>query len=70
MTEIGKALNEYLSTRRALGFKLYDEGTLLPQFLRFLQKENASFITTDLALQWATLPENVQPAYWARRSRG
>jgi integrase len=67
MTEIGKALHEYLSTRRALGFKLYDEGTLLPQFLCFLQKENASFITTDLALQWATLPENVQPAYWARR---
>jgi len=28
---------------------------------------HASFITTDLALQWATLPENVLQAHWARR---
>lgn len=67
MSEIENALHEYLTTRRTLGFKLRDEGTALPQFLRFLEKENASFITTALALRWATLPENVQSAHWARR---
>jgi len=67
MSEIEKALHEYLSIRRALGFKLRDEGTALPQFLNFLENENSSFITTALALQWATLPEKVLSVHWARR---
>jgi len=67
MSDLEKALDEYLDIRRALGFKLRDEGTALPQFLLFLEKKDASFITTDLALQWATLPENVLPTHWARR---
>jgi integrase/recombinase XerD len=67
MSELQAALNEYLNIRRTLGFKLRDEGTVLPQFLNFLEKKEASFITTELALQWATLPENVLAAHWARR---
>jgi len=67
MSDLQTALDEYLNIRRALGFKLKDEGTVLPQFLLFLEKKDASFITTDLALQWATLPENVLPTHWARR---
>lgn len=67
MSDLQAALDEYLDIRRALGFKLRDEGTALPQFLLFLEKKDASFITTDLALQWATLPENVLPTHWARR---
>ena len=67
MNNLQAALDEYLNIRRALGFKLRDEGTVLPQFLLFLDKKDASFITTDLALQWATQPENVLPAHWARR---
>ncbi len=67
MSDLQTALDEYLNIRRALGFKLKNEGTALLQFLLFLEKKNASFITTDLALQWATLPENVLPTHWARR---
>ena len=67
MSDLQATLDEYLNIRRTLGFKLRDEGTTLPQFLRFLEKKDASFITTDLALQWATLPENVLSAHWARR---
>ena len=67
MNNLQAALDEYLNIRRALGFKLRDEGTVLPQFLLFLDKKDASFITTDLALWWATQPENVLPAHWARR---
>lgn len=67
MSGLKTALDEYLNIRRSLGFKLRDEGTILPQFLLFLEKKDASFITTDLALQWAILPENALPAYWARR---
>ena len=67
MSDLQAALDEYLNIRRALGFKLRDEGTALPHFLLFLDKKGASFITTDLALQWATLPENVLPTHWVRR---
>ena len=67
MNDLQTALNEYLRVRRTLGFKLRDEGTVLPQFLRFLEEQDSPFITTNLALQWATQPENVLPAYWARR---
>jgi integrase/recombinase XerD len=67
MNDLHTALDEYLSVRRTLGFKLRDEGTTLPKFLRFLEKKGASYITTDLALQWATQPQNVLPSHWARR---
>jgi len=67
MNTLQAALDEYLSVRRTLGFKLRDEGTVLPQFLCFLEEKGSPFITTDLALQWATQPENVLQAHWARR---
>lgn len=67
MSALQAALDEYLDVRRTLGFKLLEEGTALPKFLCFLEKENAPFITTALAVQWATLPENVLPVHWARR---
>ena len=50
MSALQIALDNYLNIRRSLGFKLRDEGKILPQFLRFLEKKGASFITTDLAL--------------------
>ena len=39
MNDLQTALNEYLRVRRTLGFKLRDEGTVLPQFLRFLKEK-------------------------------
>lgn len=67
MSELQEALDEYLAVRRALGFKLSDEGRILPKFVRFIDCEGASFITTQLALRWATQPKNAQPVHWARR---
>jgi integrase/recombinase XerD len=67
MSALRKAVQEYLQGRRALGFKLYGSGLLLSQFVRFLEEQGATYITRELALQWATLPQNCHPAYWARR---
>jgi integrase len=67
MSELQTALQEYLSIRRQLGFKLRDEGTIFPTFVLFVEQEGASFITRDLALRWAMQPEDVLPAWWARR---
>lgn len=53
MNTLTEALEEYLVTRRALGFKLRHTGRTLPKFVDFIIRENASFITTELALRWA-----------------
>jgi integrase len=67
MSALQAALDEYLTIRRTLGFKLQEEAVVLSQFLRFLEKEKASYITTTLAIQWATQPEDVLPSHWTRR---
>jgi site-specific recombinase XerD len=67
MSEMRKALNEYLAVRRALGFKLEKEGRLLQNFVDFLQRQEAAFITRDLAVRWAMDSPHGQPAWWASR---
>lgn len=67
MSAIRKRIQEYLSLRRGLGFKLLQEGIWLEQFAVFLQEHRRSRITTKLALEWATLPQDVQPSYLAHR---
>jgi len=69
MNELDQALKEYLNIRRQLGFKLHDEGNLLPNFIRFIEQEGSSFITRVLALSWATQPQNASPVWWAARLR-
>lgn len=56
MSPLALAVQEYLALRRALGYKLKLHGLLLPQFVEFLERRGASLITTELALEWATLP--------------
>jgi integrase len=53
MTSLAKALDEYLTLRRALGFKLREAARQLPRFVRFVEDAGASFITIGLALRWA-----------------
>ncbi len=67
MSQLRTALKDYLTIRRQLGYKLHDEGSLLPKFVRFMKQQGASFITRDLALSWAMQPKNVLPAWWAKR---
>ena len=67
MSELQQALQEYLAVRRACGFELRADGILLPDFVRFAQKQGACFITIDLAVRWAKQPAHAQPAQWANR---
>jgi len=67
MNGLRKAVEEYLDLRRSLGFKLQDAGKGLINFVGFLERHRASYITRDLALEWAQQPTNVHPAHWARR---
>jgi hypothetical protein len=48
----------YLGLRRRLGFKLVRDGRLLTDFAGFLEQNGAPSITADLAVRWATQPQN------------
>ncbi len=67
MNTLSKALSDYLTIRRALGFKLHMTGKCLDQFVRFAEAEGATFITQDIALRWATEPTQASPIYQAKR---
>ena len=62
-----QALNDYLSIRRSLGFRLQQQASSLRNFVAFLRAEGASYITTKLALRWATQLAKAHPAAWAWR---
>ena len=67
MTTLRAAVQEYLTLRRRLGFKLHEAGKRLLEFATFMEQHRASYITPQLALTWAQQPSTVQPAEWARR---
>jgi integrase/recombinase XerD len=67
MSALQEALKDYIAIRRNLGFQLRQPATCLRNFVAFLQAEDASHITTELALRWATQPANAQPSTWAWR---
>jgi hypothetical protein len=67
MSTLRALLQDYLATRRALGFKLHTDGTGLLAFVEFMESAHADYISTDLALAWAKQPTSVRPAWWAQR---
>jgi integrase/recombinase XerD len=67
MNTLREAVQEYLEMRRVLGFKLRKAGKGLDDFVRFMERRKAPYITQALALAWAQQPSNVQPAYWGQR---
>ena len=67
MSTLRQAVQEYLTLRRSLGFKLDKAGNQLLAFVRFMEQHEALYITTKLALAWAQQPSHVQPAEWAQR---
>jgi len=67
MKPLATAVAEYLTVRRALGFKLYHETWWLPDFVAYLSSHGSSVITTELALRWAQQPADGDPNWWARK---
>ncbi len=67
MSPLADAVDEYLAMRRALGYQLTDHGRVLPQFARFLTQRGELLITTELALEFATLPAGASVMWWHHR---
>jgi hypothetical protein len=53
LNTLRQATEDYLELRRGLGFKLVNYEAWLREFVSFLEKNNASHITTALAVQFA-----------------
>ena len=58
MTRLRKAVRDYLTMRRGLGFKLVKHETRLQDFVLFLARKRSPRITVNLALEWATQDAN------------
>ena len=67
MRTLRTLLTDYLTTRRAMGYKLKCDGTGLNAFVTFMEDRKAEFVTTALAVEWAMQPIGVQPTQRARR---
>ncbi|SRR5258708_5293374 len=62
-----QAVADYLAMRRGLGFRLRRDGTLLPQFVAYLESHGARAVTHELALSWSMRPADGHPAWWSTR---
>lgn len=67
MKGLREALAEYVKVRRSLGLQLRWPASALCRFVDFLEYEGATFVTTELAVRWATEPAEVQQATRAAR---
>lgn len=67
MSELHRHVEDYLTLRRSLGFKLRLHGDVLPQFADYLEAAGAATLTTEHAVSFAQLPKGVQPIHWAQR---
>lgn len=67
MSTLHQAVTDYLALRRGLGFKLVVDERHLRAFVVFLESRKASHVTTQLALEFATLPQGVDPGWWVQR---
>jgi integrase/recombinase XerD len=67
MNTLRQAVQDYLTMRRSLGYKLHSAGKALLDFATFMEQHRAPYITHSLALAWAKQPSSVRPDEWARR---
>jgi integrase len=67
VSRLHERVEQYLSIRRSLGFKLEDHGRLLPQFVTYLDQCGAATLTVEAALAWATTPQAVDRFRWRQR---
>jgi integrase len=61
------ALGDYLTMRRALGYRLVRPEKLLHQFLDHLDATGVTTVTSDAALAWSCLPAGGDVNWWAYR---
>ena len=61
------AVEDYLTTRRALGFKLKRSGQLLGDFADWCERQGLETVTVSAAVAWSTSPAEADRYWWATR---
>jgi integrase/recombinase XerD len=61
MKSLRIAIQEYLQLRCGLGSELRNARSMLKRFIRFMEEKRASYITTNLALEFATQNQHSLP---------
>jgi len=65
---ITRQIDEYITYKRSLGFKISVEADELRRFAAFTRKiDHNGSLTSELAMQWATLSSDYSHSYMARR---
>ncbi len=67
MTGLRQAAADYLTLRRALGYKLRDYPWLLSGLVSYLEDAGAATVTAELATAWALQPAGARPGYLSNR---
>lgn len=67
MIDFRAAAADYLTTRRAMGYKLAYQGQMLAQFVAYLDAVGAEHLIIDHAVRGAKQPLDAAPAWWAVR---
>jgi len=67
MSRLRNALADYLTMRRALGYKMDKAERLLGQFTAFAEDRGETHVRTETALAWATRPSGAAAIWTSRR---
>src|SRR5438132_227004 len=67
MTRLFKAVQEYLTMRYQLGYKLLRATSVLNGFAAYTKQKKVFHITTKIALEYAMQNRNAAPPSWASR---
>lgn len=67
MSSLRQALADYLTVRRALGYKLERAEKLLAQFITYIENIGEEHLRTEVALTWATMPKGAHRSWWSSR---
>ena len=67
MSNLRNSLVDYLSMRRALGYKMDKAERLLGQFVTFAEDRGENHVRTETALAWADLPCGADVIWTSRR---
>jgi integrase/recombinase XerD len=67
MTDLSRAVEDYIALRRSLGFRLGPHPRLLADFVAYVKAAGAETITIQLAVSWAAQPSDGNPGWWSQR---
>lgn len=67
MKPLAQAIDDYLTLRRSLGYKLREYGGCLHEFASFLKRRRSPYITSKLAAEYASQRQQEKPVSWSRR---